>query len=49
MNTQTPTLINGVNVDQLVATVSAIKQNPDLARFQFRGRNEWLEGGHSSP
>jgi uncharacterized OsmC-like protein len=47
MNTQTPTLINGVNVDQLVATVSAIKQNPDLARFQFRARNEWLEGGHS--
>ena len=47
MNTQTPTLINGVNVDQLVATVNAIKQNPDLARFQFRAHNEWLEGGHS--
>ena len=47
MNTQTPTLINGVNVDQLVGTVNAIKQNPDLARFQFRGHNEWLEGGHS--
>ena len=47
MNTQAPTLINGVNVDQLVATVNAIKQNPDLAHFQFRARNEWLEGGHS--
>ena len=47
MNTQTPTLINGVNVDQLVATVNAIKQNPDLARFQFRARNGWLDGGHS--
>jgi len=47
MNTQAPTLINGVNVDQLVATINAIKQNPDLARFQFRARNEWLEGGHS--
>ena len=47
MNTQAPTLINGVNVDQLLATVNAIKQNPDLARFQFRARNEWLEGGHS--
>jgi uncharacterized OsmC-like protein len=47
MNTQTPTLINGVNVDQLVGTVNAIKQNPDLARFQFRAHNEWLEGGHS--
>jgi len=47
MNTQTPTLINGVNADQLVDTVNAIRQNPDLARFQFRAHNEWLEGGHS--
>lgn len=47
MNTQTETLINGVNVEQLVATVNAIKQNPDLARFKFRAHNEWLEGGHS--
>lgn len=47
MNTQTSTLINGVNVDQLVATVTAIKQNPDLARFQFRAHNDWIGGGHS--
>lgn len=47
MNTQTSTLVNGVNVDQLVATVNAIKQNPDLARFQFRAHNEWISGGHS--
>jgi uncharacterized OsmC-like protein len=47
MNTKTSTLINDVNVDQLVATVNAIKQNPDLARFKFRAHNEWLDGGHS--
>jgi uncharacterized OsmC-like protein len=47
MTTQTPTQVNGVNVDQLVATVNAIKQNPGLARFQFRARNEWIAGGHS--
>jgi uncharacterized OsmC-like protein len=47
MNTQTSTLVNGVNVEQLVATVNAIKQNPDLARFQFRAHNEWIDGGHS--
>jgi uncharacterized OsmC-like protein len=47
MTTQTPTQINGVNVNQLVATVNAIKQNPDLARFQFRAHNEWIGGGHS--
>jgi uncharacterized OsmC-like protein len=47
MTIQTSTLINGVNVDQLVTTVNAIQQNPDLARFQFRARNEWVGGGHS--
>lgn len=47
MTTQTATLVNGVNVDQLVATVNAIQQNPDLARFQFRAHNEWIGGGHS--
>ena len=47
MNTQTSTFINGVNVDRLVATIHAIKQNPNLARFQFRAHNEWISGGHS--
>jgi uncharacterized OsmC-like protein len=47
MTTQTPTQVNGVNVDQLVATVNAIQQTPDLARFQFRAHNEWISGGHS--
>ncbi|MEW5959577.1 MAG: OsmC family protein [Chloroflexota bacterium] len=47
MTIQTATLINGVNVDQLVTTVNAIQQNPDLARFQFRAHNEWIGGGQS--
>ena len=47
MTTQTPTQVNGVNVDQLMASVNAIQQNPDLARFQFRAHNEWTGGGHS--
>lgn len=47
MTTQTLTQHNGVNIDQLVATVNAIQQNPALARFQFRARNEWIGGGHS--
>ena len=47
MTTQTSTLLNGVNVDQLVATVNAIQENPDLARFQFRAHNEWAGGGQS--
>jgi len=42
-----PTTVNGVNVDQLVGTVNAIKQNPSLARFTFRSRTDWAGGGHS--
>lgn len=47
MTTQTNTQVNGVNVDQLVETITAIQQNPALARFQFRAQNEWVGGGHS--
>lgn len=47
MTTQITTQLNGVNVDQLVATINAIQQNPHLARFQFRAHNEWVSGGHS--
>ncbi|WP_303315641.1 OsmC family protein [Flavivirga abyssicola] len=37
---------NGVNVDQLVETIGAVQQNPDLAKFEFRSKNDWIEGGH---
>jgi uncharacterized OsmC-like protein len=47
MTTQEITQLNGVNVDQLVGTVNAIKENPDLARFKFRAENAWINGGHS--
>jgi uncharacterized OsmC-like protein len=47
MITHTKTNLNGVDVDQLMDTINAIQENPDLARFQFRARNEWINGGHS--
>ena len=37
---------NGVNVDQLVETIGAVQQNPELAKFQFRAKNNWITGGH---
>lgn len=40
-------VVNGVNVDQLFDTVKAIKGNPTVAKFKFRARNEWLDGGHN--
>ena len=38
---------NGVDVPTLFATLDAVKGAPELARFQFRARNEWVSGTHS--
>ena len=40
-------VLNGVDVDQLKETIGRIKQDPDLARFQFRASNRWLGGSHN--
>jgi uncharacterized OsmC-like protein len=47
MTTTSTAVLNGVNVEQLVGTISAIKDDPEIARFQFRAETEWLGGGHS--
>jgi uncharacterized OsmC-like protein len=39
--------INGVDTQQLMDTVNALKEKPDLARCQFRARNKWIYGGHN--
>ena len=38
---------NGVNVTALGATVNAIRQQPELAQFKFRARNQWDTGAHN--
>jgi len=37
---------NGVNVDQLVTTIEHIQAQPELAKFKFRAKNDWIDGGH---
>lgn len=37
---------NGVNVDQLIGTIEAVKGDPDVAKFQFRANTKWIDGGH---
>jgi uncharacterized OsmC-like protein len=37
--------MNGVNVEQLVETINLIKENPELAQFEFRSKSEWEGGG----
>jgi uncharacterized OsmC-like protein len=39
--------VNGVDVEQLKKTVSAIKDDPELAKCKFRAHNKWINGGHN--
>jgi len=41
------TIVNGVDLDRLSGTIDAVTADPALARFQFRGRNHWIDGGYS--
>jgi uncharacterized OsmC-like protein len=38
---------NGVDTPTLFATLDAVRQQPQLARFRFRASNEWQGGTHS--
>jgi len=38
---------NGVDTPTLFATINAVREQPPLARFQFRARNRWVEGTNS--
>lgn len=46
MATQTEQ-INGVDTAQLMATVTAIEDNPELAEFRFRAHSVWQDGARS--
>jgi uncharacterized OsmC-like protein len=38
---------NGVDTQTMFATLDAIKEQPELATFQFRATNHWIEGAHN--
>lgn len=38
---------NGLNMEDLVGTVDALRQDPSLARFEFRATNQWISGGEN--
>ncbi|MCU0974738.1 MAG: OsmC family protein [Steroidobacteraceae bacterium] len=40
-------MMNGVNLDALMATVTAIKGEPELGACRFRASNTWLAGNHN--
>ena len=40
-------IVNGVDLDRLFGTIDHVSDNPTLARFQFRARNQWSDGAHN--
>ena len=47
MVTLTKTTVNGFKSDEIVGTINAIQENPEIAKFEFRVRNKWITGGHN--
>lgn len=45
--TTTATTRNGVDAEALFATIGAVRDDRELARFQFRATNRWVLGTHS--
>ncbi len=45
--TEKQRLINGVKVDELFATIDAIKETPAIGKSQMRVTNKWIKGGHN--
>lgn len=44
---QVTNTVNGVDLDRLLGTIDHVSADPTLARFQFRARNHWIDGGHN--
>jgi uncharacterized OsmC-like protein len=40
----TVTIRNGIDVDQLLATVAAIKEQPSVSTFTFKAEGKWQDG-----
>ena len=47
METMSKTTVNGFRQEDIVGTINAIQENPEIAKFAFRVRNKWITGGHN--
>jgi uncharacterized OsmC-like protein len=47
MDTTAPSSRNGVDTAQVYGTLDLLAAQPELARFEFRVRNRWIDGPHS--
>ena len=39
--------VNGVNVDAYFATIDAVNADAEIAKFNFRAANKWVNGGNN--
>jgi uncharacterized OsmC-like protein len=44
---RTPVAMNGVDTPTLMATISAVGAQPELAKFKFMAKGRWMAGTHS--
>lgn len=44
---KTINLVNGLNMDAIEDTVSAIREAPELGESRFHIHNKWIRGGHN--
>jgi uncharacterized OsmC-like protein len=42
-----PATMNGLNVQGVFTTIDAVKSDTGLAKFQFRAKNRWIDGGEN--
>ena len=44
---QQDVILNGLSIEQLFQTIDAVKEEPSLAHFEFRAKNQWINGGEN--
>jgi uncharacterized OsmC-like protein len=47
MMTVSTNVTNGVDIDGLTKTIQAVKEQPEMAKFNFNVSNRWLGGSHN--
>ncbi len=40
-------VVNGVYVTNLFGAINAITDNPNISKFNFRAKGQWINGGHN--
>jgi uncharacterized OsmC-like protein len=47
VKTIAPVIANGINFTEYEETVQAVREEPGLAKFEFRASNTWEDGGYN--